>query len=398
MKNIRSEYIEVSVAPGVVQEVRIKNPLEEEAVRVEDLLLMIDEDTKKFIVDRLKRQYIDSTTCDYPIWPQFLCTIYMKLMKIKFIKNLFRKLIANGSSLAQELGFVDKEGKPNMMSYQNLWLFLKRRVDPNTIDELSEYVLCGINERMKMRGMEFCKNIAHDGIAIRSHDKGAKYNDHYKMTMYKGEMGVDTDHLIPISFEGAEGTDYDGHYVIPFAKKLDRIEEKPRTGTFDGHYTALENFAILNQRHKIRTVMNIPEGQKSVVKEGNVKEITKLYQKFHKDRDFRVNADIEYKLSFLLNHGRSDEVGYYHRNFYIREWKRGKKKYKKEYNHRSLDETQNNMVKNGLVDIENASNGTGLRNRDQHGKLCLLALHLVALIRLQHGITKHLVSVENIAC
>jgi hypothetical protein len=229
--------------------------------------------------------------------------------------------------------------------------------------------------------MEFCKNVAHDGIAIRSNDKGAKYNDHYGYTMYKGEMGVDTDHLIPLSFEGAEGTDYDGHYVIPFVEMLNRVEEKPRNGTFDGHYTSLENFAVLNQKYKIRTVMNIPEDQRNIVKEGNIRELTKLYQKFHNEDDFVVNADIDYKLAFLLNHRRLNEVGYYHRNNYIREWKRGKKKYKKEYNRRSLDETQNNMVKNGLVDVENASNGTGLNNRHQHGKLCVLALQLGLLTK-----------------
>ena len=94
----QEEYIEVSIAPGVFQKVRIRNSLTEETIQVEDLLLMIDEDTKKFVVDRLKQQYIDSTTCGYPILPQFLCTIYMKLMKIKFIKNLYRKLIANSFS------------------------------------------------------------------------------------------------------------------------------------------------------------------------------------------------------------------------------------------------------------------------------------------------------------
>lgn len=397
MNRMQTEYIEVSVAPGVVQDVRIRNPAEEN-IQVEDFLLLIDENTKKFVIDRIKQQYTDAEMCDYPIWPQFLTVMYMKLSKIKYLTVLYKKLKSNCLSLAQRLGFVDKKGKTSMMSYQNLWLFAKKRLDPNTIDELSDYVLQKINERMKLYGIEFCNNVAHDGIAIRSHDPGAKYNDHYGFTMYKGEMGVDTDHLIPISFEGAEGTDYDGHYVLPFAEKLDRIDKKPRNGTFDGHYTSLENFAVLNQRHKMRTVMNIPESQRNIVKEGNVREITKVYQKFHKDEHFVVNADIDYKLSFLLNRGRLDEVGYYHRNHYIREWKKGKKKYMKEYHHRSLDETQNNMVKNGLVDVENGSNGTGLRNRDQHGKLCILVMQLVVLIRLQHGVTKHLTSVGNIAC
>lgn len=398
MNGIQPEYIEVRIAPGVVQRVRIRNPLTEETIQVEDLILMIDEDTKKFVVDRLKRQYVDSKTCDYPIWPQFLAAVYLKLAKIKYISVLYRKLIADAGNLARKLGFVDEKGKTSMMSYQNLWLFVKKRLDPNILDELSEYVLRRINERMKLYDMEFCKNVAHDGIAIRSHDEGARYNDHYGFTMYKGEMGADTDYLIPISFEAAEGTDYDGHYAKAFAEKLDKIEKKPRTGTFDGHYTELENFAVLNHKHQMRTVMNIPEDQRGITKEGSVKEITRLYQRFHKDDNFKVDADLEYKLGFLLDHGRIEEVGYYYRNLYVKELTKNEERYMKEYHRRSLDETQNNMVKNGLVDIEDACNGTGLRNRDHHGKLCVLAVQLVALIRLLHGLTEQLTSVQNIAC
>ncbi len=77
---------------------------------------------------------------------------------------------------------------------------------------------------------------------------------------------------------------------------------------------------------------------------------------------------------------------------------RGVAPYFIEYHKRSLEEAANNLIKNGLVDTENASNGTGLRNRNLHVKLCFLAMQLVALIRAQHGRIDRLTSVENLAC
>ncbi len=66
---------------------------------------------------------------------------------------------------------------------------------------------------------------------------------------------------------------------------------------------------------------------------------------------------------------------------YVQEYLDNRGAYEKEYHKRSLEEAANNLIKNGLVDTENASNGTGLRNRNLHVKLCFLAMQLVALIR-----------------
>lgn len=144
--------------------------------------------------------------------------------------------------------------------------------------------------------------------------------------------------------------------------------------------------------------MNIPQDQRIISEEGSQESIDKWYQSFHEKEDFVVDADIEYKLSLLLKHGRIEEVGYYYRNRYVKEYLDNKEAYEKEYPTRSLEESGNNLSKNGFVDTENASNGTGLRNRNLHVKLCILTMQLVALIRAQRGRVAKLTSVENIAC
>ena len=387
----------MSIAPGVTQEVVLRDTLEG-ILPVEEFLKLIKPETLRKVVAELETFYKDKRKCDYPILPQFLSVIYMKLCKIKNLSALHRKLTAGVCNLADALGFLRKEGRVKVPCYNNFWNFLKVRVRDDRIDKLSDIVLAELNIELRIRGIELGKNVGHDGFVIRAHDKKAEYNGHYKTTMYKGEVGFDLDLMIPFYGCAAKGTAYDGDYVIPFAERLDRIEKKERKLYLDGHYTSLMNFAVLNNIHKARTVMNIPQDQRIISEDGNQENIDKWYQSFYEKEDFVVNADKDYKLSFLMKYGRVDEVGYYYRNKYVQEYIDDQKAYEKEYHTRNLEESGNNLLKNGLVDTENASNGTGFRNRNLHVKLCFLAMQLVALIRVQHGRTDRLTSIENLAC
>ena len=387
----------MSIAPGIYQNVERRDPLEE-ILSVEDFIRLLRPETEKGVQAELERTYKDARKCDYPILPQFRALIYMKLQKIKKLSALYRKLKAENCRLAEKLGFVKENGEVKLPCYNNFWVFMKVRLSGDKIDQISEGVLLALRNELHLREVEFGKNTAHDGFVIRSYDREAVYNGHYKTTMYKGEVGFDLDLTVPIHGCAAVGTTYDGDYVVPFVEKLDHIEKKVRKVYLDGHYTALANFAILNHVHKARTVMNIPQDQRVISGEGSLETIDKWYQTFHEKDDFVVNADIDYKLSLLLKYGRIDEVGYYYRNKYVQEYLDDKDVYEKEYHKRSLEEAANNLIKNGLVDTENASNGTGLRNRNLHVKLCFLAMQLVALIRTQHGRTDGLTSIENLAC
>jgi hypothetical protein len=387
----------VSIAPGMIQEVELPDPLNE-VLNVEEFIGLLHQDTFDKILTELEKLYSDVRKCDYPILPQFLAIVYMKLSKIKYLSALYRKLSADDCKLAEKLGFERENGEVKLPSYNNFWVFTKIRFVGEKIDDISEMILSELKGHLHLRGIELGKNTAHDDFVIRSHDKEATYNGHYGTTMYKGEAGFDLDIMVPIYGCATTGTDYDGNYVVPFAEKLDKIEKDGRRIYLDGHYTSLANFAVLNQVHKVRTVMNIPQDQRVISEEGSLENIDKWYQSFHEKEDFTVNADTEYKLSLLLKYGRVDEVGYYYRNRYVQEYLDNPEKYDKGYHKRSLEESGNNLMKNGLVDTENASNGTGLRNRNLHLKLCLLAMQLVALIRAQHGRVAKLTSIENIAC
>lgn len=365
---------------------------------MEEFIGLLHQDTFDKILTELRKSYSDVRKCDYPILPQLLAIVYMKICKIKYLSALHRKLSADNSKLAEKLGFEKENDEVKLPSYNNFWVFAKIRLIGERIDDISEKVLSELKRQLHLRDIELGKNTAHDGFVIRAHDKEAVYNGHYETTMYKGEAGFDLDVMVPIYGCATKGTDYDGNYVVPFAEKLDKIETVGREIYLDGHYTSLANFAILNHVHKVRTMMNIPQDQRVISEEGSLENIDKWYQSFHEKEDFVVNADTEYKLSLLLKYGRTDEVGYFYRNKYVQEYLDNPEKYDKEYHKRSLEESGNNLMKNGLVDMENASNGTGLKNRDLHVKLCILAMQLVALIRAQCGRVAKLTSVENIAC
>ncbi len=220
-----------------------------------------------------------------------------------------------------------------------------------------------------------------------------------RKNQYKAEVGFDLNLLIPLHGIATTGTDYDGNYAIPFADVLEKVNKVNRTLYADGHYPSIQNFAVLNHVHRWRTVMNIPEDQRIISEVGSAENIDKWYQKLHVKDDFVVDATIDDKLSTLMKYGRVEEIGYYYRNQYVFEYLKDPEAYDKEYHSRCLEETGNNCLKNGLVDVENACNGTGTKNRNLHLKLCILTVQLVAVTRAYYGIVdRRMVSVRNIGC
>lgn len=394
----QKETISIQITSGISIEVKLTNPMDE-VLSVEEFFKQLPPNITNNITTQLEHLYSDIRKCDYPILPQFLALIYMKLCKIKYLTDLHRRLCADGSKLAEKLGFRRKNGKVEIPSYKNLWNFMKIRLKEEYIDDLSTITLKELDKEISSRNVVLAGKIGHDGIAVRSHDKEARYNDHYKMTMYKGEVGFDLDLLIPLHGVVTTGTDYDGNYLIPFAERIDGINKQHRILYADGHYPTIRNLAVLNHVYRWRTVMNIPVDQRIISEDGKEDNIDKWYQKLHTKEDFIIGATVNDKLSVLMKYGRIDEVGYYYRNIYVSEYFNNPETYDKDYHNRSLEETGNNCLKNGLVDIENACNGTGLRNRNLHLKLCILAVQLVAVTRAKHGVAdRKMVSIQNIAC
>lgn len=103
---------------------------------------------------------------------------------------------------------------------------MKVRLVGERIDRISERILLELRKKLYLRGVGFGRNTAHDGFVIRSYDREAVYNGHYKTTMYKGEVGFDLDLTVPIYGCATIGTTYDGDYAVTFVEKLDHIEKK----------------------------------------------------------------------------------------------------------------------------------------------------------------------------
>lgn len=100
----------MSIAPGIYQNVEIKDPLEK-ILSVENFIRLLRPETEKGVQAELERIYKDARKCDYLLLPQFKAPIYMKLQKIKKLSALYRKLRAEDCRLAEKLGFVKENGE-----------------------------------------------------------------------------------------------------------------------------------------------------------------------------------------------------------------------------------------------------------------------------------------------
>jgi hypothetical protein len=121
---------------------------------------------------------------------------------------------------------------------------------------------------------------------------------------------------------------------------------------------------------------------------GTPAEINKIYQKYWRDQDFKLEAELDYQLEFLYGRGDLERVGAYLRNKAMERFEADPKSYLKGYHRRNKSESTNSHLKEKL-DLERGI-PKGKTRAKSHVELCVLARNLVALTRLQQGVTENL--------
>jgi len=309
--------------------------------------------------------------------------VFMKLSNIKYIADAYRKLITN-KEIAQNLGF----NPSNLPSYETIRYFVNNLLQ-NKIDEVFYAVVKELEKQLKRKG-KWTGEVVEDATVItaRRMDKEAKYSGYYKTYGWKKDLLIESNGIF-LSYKDLEINDDEGRYMESHLKKLNPIFITHITT--DGKYATYYNIAMTKCHYNVEFLYKPQKGW-TYNKKGEERYIKKRYSRYWKEKGFKANASIDYKLKFLYNREEYEIVGAYHRNKGMDEWKENdnlRKRYAKE---RNSNEGFNSYLKNHAGFETNLSR-RGKRYAFFHTTLCLLALNLVTLIRLQNGVADNLISV-----
>jgi len=333
----------------------------------------------------------------YPIEAMFKALLFKEGMCFKFYTTLSRYLETHPEE-ALLLGFEEVDGVVRVPSSKTFWHFVNIRFKDewHAIFRLlrDEVVRCA-----REMGLPVAERVTEDATPIRAkkNDPDATYSGHYKIKGYKLDTVSDLDFGLPLEYMVVPIT-YDEAKCLP--EHIEALSSGSSVSFsikgiwIDGGYTDLSNLAFLGIR-RIEAHYRI-EKNWTKMEEWSEEKIRALYQKYWRHPRFKVNADMEYILWFLVSVGRVREVGYYLRNQALENYQDDPKAYMDSYHLRSRKEGEHGYYKEQL-EIEDRVTVKGQERIERYLALNLCTILAVALVRLQHGITENLTSLAYLA-
>jgi hypothetical protein len=305
------------------------------------------------------------------------------------VSELYR-VILSVEEIARNLGF-DPQSLP---SYETIRHFINDLLDDETLEQLFYGEVEAIEQELHRYGECPGEKTLEDAtiITAKRGDPEAEYNGYYDDWGWKKDILLDQKHKVFLAYQNLGINENEGHALPSNLEKLQEIGITVDELTADGIYPTYENIAIA--KHQFRTDL-FYKPQKDWVhnEKGDVDEINHRYQKYWKFPDFKVNADLEYKLHVLFKRGDLEWVGAYYRNLHVERYNRRIKRCMKRYRvERNINESFNNYLKQHMG-FETSLPKKGKDAASKHTTLCLIAINAVALTRLQNGETKNLTSV-----
>jgi len=156
----------------------------------------------------------------------------------------------------------------------------------------------------------------------------------------------------------------------------------------DNGYSDLVNIAHAKMKYNTELHYRIQDNW--VMREdGTPKEIKRKYQKYWHDENFRVTDEIEYMLRFLYNEGHIEQVGAYYRNQKMLDYQNDPENNTKKINERSKSEWFNDYIKKHLG-FDSIFPKKGKKAAFRSTTMSLIGILVVALVRVQNGITENL--------
>jgi len=365
------------------------NPSSENPMKASEFLQFLD---ARELVRVLRTFY--KREPEYPLIALLKSLVYKRLMKIKWFTT-YEKHLNEHPNEAVQLGFRKINGVVQVPNHETFRQLENERLGPEGYRKLRLKLVEQVIATAKNLGLVIGENVGVDSTPLeaKAKDNEAAYNDHYKKHMYKSHVLVDLETFLPLAACTTIGTAYDGHSFQSLVREAVACGARPERAYGDQHYGTYENYAFVNCELKAKARFRLAVDD-SHNEDGELAQLRRVYQTFWRDPDFKENANDEEMLQFLYHHGEQKQVGAVFRNLAVSEREECPDGFFHSLYPRSACEGSNSIWKEQL-DFEHSFKKKGLKNAAIHTTGTAFAVLLVALTRLQHGITNGL---ARVAC
>jgi len=326
---------------------------------------------------------------------------YQRLTGIRYHSILEERLKHNVDKCATNLGFKRRITPDRRTIGMFYFKYLNREGHQRFFDSIIRRCKKTCDELSTSLG----KRIGVDSTPLETlpNDEIGEYNAHYIQTKHLGKIvkvhvASCLDTGIPLAFIVSGGNEYDGDFLIPLLEKIKNLGIHFKEIYCDGHYDTQENWAKINTLYNAQCYFNLRDDA-VYNKNGCYQEIKRRYQKFHKLDDFVVssNLNLEFMNKYLIDHDVYDCVGNYYRNKWFNLKMSNIVKYKEIYSKRNRCETLFSILKEQLGFEQNLVGNAwkGWNKINIYVAQFLISLLVVALIRLENGISEGLMKISE---
>ncbi len=308
----------------------------------------------------------------------------MALKKHRTLKAAYNDILTH-PALWKRMGFKE------LPNYEQLRYFIRAKLEPiieHVSDKVVEIIVALLKENRqtatpRTRLFENCGEDAVD-IQARETDKEAEYSGYYRHSGYKVDIMTDLEHGLPlrgrfIGINANEGEELRRHLEL-----LKGFGSLPEALWVDGKYPTYKNIAMAYIEFNVRLKFRIQKDW-TFNEKGTESAIKKRYQSYRKHDSFKSGATLNEMLHFLYKVEDYEYVGAYFRNIQMEHAVDDMDDFMHTYLKRNRCESFNSFLKEHL-DLERMV-PKGKKKVKFHIALCLLAIQVVALARVQHGIT-----------
>jgi len=274
----------------------------------------------------------------------------------------------------------------------------KNRFGVEGIKEIDHVILTALERKAKELGINIGDCCGSDAFPVKSvtSDKNAKYNGHYEIQGYKIAMtesyGTEPG-IVPLIGQVLGINEDEGKTLIPQLQELKTYDIHVKQNWVDNKYASIEN--IQQAEIILETKLEYNPAKNWVYDfDATPEQIKQEYQKFHHEPDFQPGAPLEFMIRYLVLKGHGETVGYMLRNDHIAAKEECPDGYLDHFHRRNITESENDYIKNDKG-LQRAIRRKGQEYIELQLQLILLALHVVALVRLQHGVKSNLVSTRG---
>ncbi len=319
------------------------------------------------------------------VYARVRLVLFMKLQGIRYITEVYR-ILQTKPTVAENLGF----DPCHLPSYETIRHFINDLL-ADMVDDIFYRVVREIDRYLAKHG-ETLKQAREDATVItaRRGDATASYSGYYKTWGWKKDLMV-SDQGIFLSYKDLGINDDEGRALSSHLEVLQDNDIRLDSLIVDGGYPSYRNIALAHCRYRT-SLLYKPQQHWTYNEKGSPMAIRERYSRYWRDKRHRPNVDTEYMLQFLYTKQEYERVGAYFRNHQVHRYQANEHLRDEIAQGRNQSEGFNSYLKQ-RVGFECMLPRKGAEHAFFHTTLCLLSVNMVALTRLQNGVTENLASV-----